>query len=99
MKLFNIFFKRKTKAPNKTLEHGLNNNQIEEQIKFPNFIVSTSNLQPLQKADLISGLSSIYCLVGNIVEERFNKSGQKTFKGTKHFSPGTKVYCFPPQWG
>ncbi|HTJ49196.1 MAG TPA: hypothetical protein VL443_07045 [Cyclobacteriaceae bacterium] len=20
-------------------------------------------------------------------------------RGTKHFSPGTKVYCFPPQWG
>ena len=40
----------------------------------------------------------VYCLVGNIIEERVNQQ-QETIKGTKHFSPGTKVYCYPPQWG
>jgi hypothetical protein len=64
-----------------------------------NFIVSTSHLQPIHKANPISDISFIYCLVGNIVEELFSKSEQKIFKGTKHFSSGTKVYCVPPLWG
>ena len=41
-----------------------------------------------------------WCLVGNIVEERpFGPDGDETVLGTKHFSPKTKVYCFPLQWG
>jgi hypothetical protein len=38
--------------------------------------------------DKPSSADSQWCLIGNI-----GKSG------TKHFAPGTKVYCFPPQWG
>jgi hypothetical protein len=41
----------------------------------------------------------VWCLVGNIVDERVDGATQQIRKGTKHFSPGTKVYCFPPQWG
>jgi hypothetical protein len=41
----------------------------------------------------------IYCLVGNIKEARLDKSLGTTVSGTKHFSPGTKVYCFPAMWG
>lgn len=85
MKLFNVFFKRKPKALNKAIEHGLSDNQGKEHTD--------------QKANLISDISFIYCLVGNIVEERYSMREQKTFIGTKHFSPCTKVYCFPPQWG
>ncbi|MFB6456442.1 hypothetical protein ACE38W_14310 [Chitinophaga sp. Hz27] len=40
----------------------------------------------------------IWCLVGNIEGEHVNAAG-KTVYGIKHFSPGTKVYCFPVRWG
>lgn len=41
-----------------------------------------------------------WCLVGNIVKQRYFGEGGLTLKpGTKHFSPGTKVYCLPCQWG
>lgn len=44
--------------------------------------------------------NSQWCLVGNIVNERpFGHGGEETKLGTKHFSPGTKVYCLPAQWG
>ncbi len=43
---------------------------------------------------------SQWCLVGNIVEERpYGEGGVETKRGTKHFSPGTKVYCLPSSWG
>lgn len=43
---------------------------------------------------------SMWCLIGNIVEERpYGHGGAELKRGTKHFSPGTKVYCFPGQWG
>lgn len=41
-----------------------------------------------------------WCLVGNIIEERpYGPGGQEVRRGTKHFAPGTKVYCLPAQWG
>lgn len=41
-----------------------------------------------------------WCLIGNIVDERRSDQGGLEIKhGTKHFSPGTKVYCLPAQWG
>ena len=46
------------------------------------------------------GSESTWCLIGNIVAERpFGPGGVQTKRGTKHFAPGTKVYCLPPQWG
>jgi len=43
---------------------------------------------------------SQWCLVGNIVEDRpYGLGGDEIKKGTKHFSPKTKVYCLPIQWG
>lgn len=41
----------------------------------------------------------IWSLVGNIVDEHPFGDQKEKKRGTKHFSPGTKVYCFPPQWG
>ena len=47
-----------------------------------------------------SPVKARWCLVGNIVEQRrFGEGGLIVKPGTKHFSPGTKVYCLPPQWG
>jgi hypothetical protein len=43
---------------------------------------------------------SQWCLVGNSVPERpYGAGGQEQRSGTKHFAPGTKVYCLPAQWG
>lgn len=43
---------------------------------------------------------STWCLVGNVVAEHRVGEGKREIKrGTKHFSPGTKVYCMPAQWG
>jgi len=41
-----------------------------------------------------------WCLVGNIVRNRpFGEGGFTLKQGIKHFSPGTKVYCLPCEWG
>ena len=41
-----------------------------------------------------------WCLVANIVDwHRAGEGGTQILEGTKHFSPGTKVYCLPSQWG
>lgn len=42
---------------------------------------------------------SEWCLVGNVVEEHPFGEAREIRRGSKHFSPGTKVYCLPPQWG
>lgn len=43
---------------------------------------------------------SAWCLVANIVEKRqIGNDGGDVKHGTKHFPPGTKIYCMPAQWG
>lgn len=39
-----------------------------------------------------------WCLVGNIVAEHAFGESKEIRRGSKHFTPGTKVYCLPPQW-
>lgn len=46
---------------------------------------------PVQETD--------WCLVGNIVAEHPFGEEKELRRGSKHFTPGTKVYCLPPQWG
>lgn len=41
----------------------------------------------------------IWCLVGNVIDEHPFGEDHTVVHGTRHFSPGTKVYCFPVQWG
>jgi len=44
--------------------------------------------------------STQWCLVGNIRESHsFGPKGLEHRAGTKHFSPGTKVFCLPARWG
>ena len=45
------------------------------------------------------GENFIWCLVGNIINEHYAGTDKVLVHGTKHFSPNTKVYCFPAQWG
>ncbi|WP_308635792.1 hypothetical protein [Paenibacillus silvisoli] len=44
-------------------------------------------------------LPFIWCLVGNIIEKRYFGENQILKRGTKKFTPNTKVYCFPALWG
>ncbi|MBW5449442.1 hypothetical protein GE107_25865 [Cohnella sp. CFH 77786] len=47
-----------------------------------------------------SSIPFVWCLVGNIIEERYFGEGKEQIKqGTKKFRPHAKVYCFPAQWG
>ncbi len=39
-----------------------------------------------------------WCLVANVITQPFGEKYQIQ-KGTKHFSPNTKVYCSAPHWG
>jgi hypothetical protein len=41
----------------------------------------------------------IWCVVANVVAEHPLGEDKEIRRGTKHFSAGTKVYCYPPLWG
>src|ERR1700733_4342297 len=41
----------------------------------------------------------IWCCVANITREPHTEGSDELQLGTKRFSPGTKIYCFPQQWG
>ncbi len=41
----------------------------------------------------------IWCLVGNVIDLHLSGKDQELMHGTKHFTPNTKVYCFPTRWG
>jgi hypothetical protein len=46
------------------------------------------------------GPPAIWCPVATVAEEQhYGLGGQEIRLGTKHFRPGTKVYCLSPQWG
>lgn len=47
--------------------------------------------------DALKNIKFIYCLVGNVIKN--NLATEENLRGTKHFSPGTKIYCYPPRWG
>jgi hypothetical protein len=47
-----------------------------------------------QKSQGDASVASQWCLIGNVVGTR-----PADESGTKHFSAGTKVYCFPALWG
>lgn len=46
-----------------------------------------------------SSEDQIWCVVANVVAEHPVGENKEIRSGTKHFSAGTKVYCFPPLWG
>ena len=55
--------------------------------------------RPLAQADDRSNPASRWGLVGNVVAEHQHGGTGEVLRGSKHFSPGTKVYCLPAQWG
>ena len=41
----------------------------------------------------------MWCPVANVADTRpYGEGGKETRRGTKHFPPGAKVYCFPALW-
>ena len=59
-----------------------------------------SRIASFFKKSKLGDVDSQWCLVGNIVDERpCGPGGLEIKHGTKHFSPGTRVYCLPAQWG
>lgn len=75
-------------------------NYHEELVDSENLFERLEELQnhyfPKKNPDEVE---SIWCLVGNIIDEHYYGEDKEIRRGTKHFSPGTKVYCFPAQWG
>lgn len=47
----------------------------------------------------IEDIEFIWCLVGNIVDKHLAGNVLGIKRGTKQFSPNTKVYCFPDRLG
>jgi hypothetical protein len=41
---------------------------------------------------------AVWCLVANVAEFQVHGEDHEVRRGTKHFSPNTKVYCFPSLW-
>src|ERR1044072_2523379 len=42
---------------------------------------------------------SIWCLVANVTRTPHTEGTEELRRGTKHFSPGAKVYLYPARWG
>ena len=56
--------------------------------------------QPYQSEEHpVSGGEQLWCVVANVIAEHSVGENKEIKRGTKHFSAGTKVYCYPPLWG
>jgi hypothetical protein len=55
--------------------------------------------QRIRVINRVNQVNPVWCVVGNIAEDVVFGEENIIQKGTKHFSPGTKVYCYPPLWG
>ena len=53
----------------------------------------------LQRKRTKAAGDQIWCIVANVVAEHPAGREKEIKRGTKHFSAGTKVYCYPPLWG
>src|SRR5690349_24575027 len=77
-----------------------NGKYYEELVDAEKFKERVAELQKkLNPIKLLDETPFIWCLVGNIVDQHYFGEEKQIKIGTKQFSPGTKVYCFPPQWG
>lgn len=72
---------------------------LQRILKF--FRRSSVEITPLDTVDSLPEEEGnfIWCLVGNIIPSHIRGTEQTQQSGTSHFSPHTKVYCFPPLWG
>ena len=54
----------------------------------------------LRQVDTAKMVGPVWCPVANMRAERpYGPGGRETKRGSKHFAPGAKLYCFPVMWG
>ena len=53
----------------------------------------------INRPGMADEMDFVYCLVGNVVDKHLAGKELGVKRGSKHFAPGAKVYCFPPMWG
>ena len=88
-------------------EIGVKSEKVKEFMKaYPTFSFPPINMEKKDRywsKVLISSFTDlpewIWCLVGNIKESHEYGEEHEIRQGSKHFSGGTKIYCFPSHWG
>ncbi len=56
--------------------------------------------EQLRKIDTATMVGPVWCLVTNMIQERpYGPGGRKIRRGSKHFAPGAKLYCYRALWG
>lgn len=101
-KLFNIIFGKKAKDREYTVVKFEDKERGEFESLIPNDRFEETILeieQGLKGIENYKDDNFIWCLVGNIIDEHEFGEEKEIRRGTKHFPPNAKVYCFPPLWG
>jgi hypothetical protein len=58
------------------------------------------DFKQLREIETATKVEPVWCPVANMVRERpYGLDGRETRRGSKHFAPGAKLYCFPALWG
>ena len=83
------------------LKFGIKNDEYHEEVirieDLEKRLDELNNIYfPIKNPDEVE---SIWCLVGNAVDEHYYGEKREIRRGTKHFPPGAKLYCFPTKWG
>ena len=54
----------------------------------------------LRKIETATMVGPVWCPVANMIRERpYGPGGREMRRGSKHFAPGAKLYCYPALWG
>ena len=59
----------------------------------------TSCGQRLMITNVARQAEPVWCVVANVSDRIPSGEHGEIRRGTKHFSAGTRIYCFPPLWG
>jgi hypothetical protein len=58
------------------------------------------DFKQLREIDTATMVGPVWCPVANMVRERpYGPGGREIRRGSKHFAPGAKLYCYPALWG
>jgi len=58
------------------------------------------DFKQLREIETATMVGPVWCPVANMVRERaYGPGGREIRRGSKHFAPGAKLYCFPALWG
>ena len=67
------------------------------QSNYDSYSYSMAELHTPKKP--LEDITFVWCLVGNVIGSHTWGEKKEIKHGTKHFSPGAKLYCFPTLWG